>query len=354
MLGTTASLGIAGCLGEDDDPTTEVQTTTAGTDTLRAAFVYHDIIGDLGWQWAHDQGRRAVESEFDWVETTIFQEHDPEGSAPRFAQYAKRGFDIIFATSFDYMDPVASVAPDYPDVIFEHCSGYKQGENLGRYFGRMYEPRYLTGLAAGMVTEAEEIGFVAAFDIPEVIRGINAFALGVAAANPAATVQVTYTGSWNNADAETDATSALLDLGVDVMAQHLNYPTVAQKAADEGIWAIGYNSPMGDLVGENYVTSPIWDWEVYYKQAVEEVYNDSWESDFYWKGLESGIVGLSEWGPKVPESVISEVDAQRQQLINKERDIWAGTPFAEYTERELFREMNQYVDNVTVRTEPGG
>jgi basic membrane protein A len=317
---------------------------------VRAAFVYHDAIGDLGWQWAHDQGRRAVESEFDWIETTIFQKDDPDGSARRFAQYAQRGFDIIFATSFDYMDPVASVAPDYPDVVFEHCSGYKERENMGRYFGRMYEPRYLTGIAAGMLTEKDEIGYVAAFEIPEVIRGINAFGRGVSSVNPAATINVEYTQSWNEAQVEIESANRLLDLGVDVMSQHQNYPTVAETAADAGIWAFGYNSPMGELVGENYVTSPIWNWGVFYKQAVQEVFDGTWEADSYWRGLESGIVDLSEWGPNVPQSAINQIEAKRKELENGETTVWAGTQFEGNSDEELFKEMTAYVDNVSVGT----
>jgi basic membrane protein A len=246
------------------------------------------------------------------------------------------------------MDPVASVAPEFPDVKFEHCSGYREGENMGRYFGRMYQARYLSGIAAGLLTEEAHLGYVAAFPIPEVIRGINAFALGVASVADEATVQVSYTNTWNDAAIESDVAGTLIDAGVDVVAQHQNYPAAAQTASDAGIWALGYNSPMGDLVGENYVTSPIWNWTVFYREAVKQVYEGTWEADFFWKGLDSGTVGLSDWGPKVPQSVRTQVSQERDRIAAGDTDIWEGTRFDTYSDGELFREMEQYVDNVTV------
>lgn len=349
-LASTVTLGVAGCLGSGEEPTTETptQTTQNADNAVRAAFVYHDVVGDFGWQWAHEQGRRQIESEFDWLETEIFEKCDPTGSERRFEQYAERGFDIIFATSYDYMDPVASVAPEFPEVKFEHCSGYKERENMGRYFGRMYQARYLSGIAAGLLTEEDHIGYVAAFPIPEVIRGINSFALGVASVDEEATVQVSYTDTWNDAAIESSAAETLLDAGVDVIAQHQNYPAAAQTASEAGIWALGYNSPMGDLVGENYVTSPIWNWAVFYRDAVTEVYEGTWEADFFWKGLESGLVGLSDWGPNVPEAVKTQVNQEREQIVGDDTDIWEGTQFETYSDAELHQEMESYVDNVVI------
>lgn len=348
-LALTATVGLAGCLGSEPESTAETPvTTTSESDekTVRAAFVYHDIVGDFGWQWAHEQGRRQIDDEFDWLETEIFEKCEAKGSEPRFEQYAQRGFDIIFATSYDYMDPVANVAPNFPDVKFEHCSGYKERENMGRYFGRMYQARFLSGIAAGLLTEAESIGYVAAYPIPEVIRGINAFALGVSAVVEDATVRVSYTNTWNDAGKESDAAENLIDAGVDVMSQHQNYPAAAVTASDAGIWALGYNSPMGDLVGDKYVTSPIWNWEVFYRKAVLEVYQRSWEADFFWKGINSGIVDLSDWGPNVPDEVIERVDQERQRIEEGEIDIWADTAFASYSDAELYQSMDSYVKNV--------
>lgn len=353
-IASSATVGLAGCLGSQTVPstaTTTATTTSADSETVRAAFVYHDVVGDFGWQWAHEQGRRTIEAEFEWLATEIFEKSDPTESERRFEQYAQRGFDIIFATSYDYMDPVYSVAPDFPDVKFEHCSGYKERENMGRYFGRMYQPRFLSGIAAGLLTEQDDIGYVAAYPIPEVIRGINAFALGIAEVAQDATVRVHYTNTWSDATIESDAAETLMGDGSDVIAQHQNYPAAAQRASEAGIWAIGYNSPMGDIVGENYVTSPIWDWSVFYRDAVTQVYNERWEPDFFWKGLESGIVGLSDWGPNVPTSVIDQVKEERERILNGDQAIWAGTAYESATDAELYTEMNDYVDNVVVDSE---
>lgn len=354
-IGTLSTVGVAGCIGNPDPSNDSGEnhstSTTSGSGAneaaVRAAFVYHDSVGDFGWQWAHDQGRRAIDAEYDWLETEFYDNIAHTGSKPRFAQVAERGFDVIYGTSFGYMDPMYAVAPDYPDVVFENCSGYKERENLGRYFGRMYQPRYLTGVAAGLLTETNDIGYVAAFPISEVIRGINAFALGAASVNENATVQVKYTDTWNDAGVERTTATQLIEEGVDVMAQHQNYPAAADTASKAGIWATGYNSSMSEYVGENYVTSPIWNWEVFYRQSVETVFNDTWTADFYWMGLNSGIVDLSEWGPKVPNIVKETVATRRDEIERDERDVWAGSKFTDYDDKELFRSVSSYVDNVT-------
>nr|WP_235272144.1 BMP family ABC transporter substrate-binding protein [Halanaeroarchaeum sulfurireducens] len=317
-----------------------------GETDVRAAFVYHDVVGDFGWQWAHDQARRRVEREFDWLETRIFDNLQPKNSQPEFRQYAERGFDVIFGTSYGYMDPMYDVAPEYPNVAFEQCSGYKQRENMGRYFGRMYQPRYLAGVAAGLLTEEGTLGYVAAFPNSEVVRGINAFALGASSVNDDVTVRVRYTDTWNDTETERRTAKQLIDTGVDVMGQHQNFPAAAETAAEAGIWAIGYNSPMGDYVGENYVTSPIWHWDVFYRQAVQDVRNGTWKADSYWKGLNAGIVDLSDWGPKVPDEVIATVEQKRTQIETGELDVWADTRFGSFDDEELFMGVESYVDSV--------
>lgn len=355
ILGTAGPIGLAGCVGGGDDrnSTTDSDVGTSATsengnegEGVRAVFVYHDAVGDFGWQWAHDQGRRTIEEEFDWLDTVVFDNTPAESSRPRFRQYAERGFDVIFGTSWGYMDPMYDVAPEYPDAKFEHCSGVKQRENMGRYFGRMYQPRYLTGVAAGLLTETKELGYVAAFPISEVIRGINAFALGAAAVDEEVTVHVEYTETWNDAAIESRAAENLIQRGVDLMAQHQNYPAAAEAANDAGIWATGYNSPMGELVGEHYVTSPIWNWDVFYREAIQEVRTGTWESDFYWEGLNSGVVDLDGWGPNVPEDVQTTVAEKRAAIEVGDLDVWAGSDFESDTDEELFEAVDGYVDAV--------
>src|SRR6056297_1884460 len=272
---------------------------------FKVAFVYIGIPGDLGWTYEHDRGREyMVEQLGDAVETTYI-ENVPEGpdAARIMRQYAQQGYDMIFATSFGYMDPMLEVAQEFPDVYFEHCSGYKTNENMSTNFGRRYQPRYLSGLVAGNATETNVIGYVAAFPIPEVIRGINGFTLGVKEVNPDATVKVVWTNTWYDPVKEREAAVALLDSGADVIAQHQD-TTEPQKAAEErGEVSIGYDSDMGQFVGDTVLTSPIWNFGPYYTRVVREAMNGEWETHQFWGGIDTDIVKLAEMSPRVPQDI---------------------------------------------------
>jgi basic membrane protein A len=299
--------------------------TSAEDEPLQAAFVYIGAPGDLGWTYEHDQGRKAVEEAFGDRVETAYIEDVPEGpdSARVIRQYAQEGYDMIFATSFGYMDHMYEVAEEFPNVIFEHCSGYKTRDNMATYFGRMYQPRYLSGLVAGKMTEANSIGYVAAFPIPEVIRGINAFTLGVLEANPDAEVRVVWTNTWYDPVVEREAAVALLDQGVDIIAQHQD-TTEPQKAAQErGALSIGYDSDMRSFVGDTVLTSPVWQWGVYYEDTIGAALNDSWETHQYWGGIEDDVVALAEYSPKVPQDVRDLVESERQRILG-DWDVFCG------------------------------
>ena len=214
---------------------------------VKAAFVYVSPVGDAGWTLAHDNARLAVD-ELDYVETA-YTESVPEGAdAERtISQYVRQGYNLIFTTSFGYMDPTITVAAGSPDVTFMHCSGFKTADNVGTYFGRMYQPRYLSGMIAGKMTESNVLGYVAAHPIPEVIRGINAFALGARAVNPDVKVHVVWTQTWYDPAKEREAAESLLDVGADVIAQHQDTPAPQQAAEKRGNYSIGYNSDMTEL-----------------------------------------------------------------------------------------------------------
>ena len=224
----TALLLIAALSAEGNKDTMDTM------DTFKVAFVYIGPPGDLGWTYMHDLGRlEMMEALGDDVEVT-FIENVPEGpdAARIIRQYAVNGYDMIFTTSFGYMDPTLEVAMEFPDVYFEHCSGYKTADNMSTYFGRMYQPRYLSGIVAGSKTSSDIIGYVAAFPIPEVIRGINAFTLGVQSVKPDAEVRVVWTNTWYDPVKEREAAVALLDAGADIIAQHQD-TTEPPKAAME-------------------------------------------------------------------------------------------------------------------------
>jgi basic membrane protein A len=217
-----------------------------------------------------------------------------------------------------------AVANENPNGIFEHNSGFKTAENMATYFGRIYQPRYLSGLVAGSMTEANLIGYVAAHPIPEVIRGINAFALGVREANPDAEVRVVWTNTWYDPVKEREAAEALLDEGADIIAQHQD-TTEPQKAAKErGLLSIGYDSDMGQFVGDSVLTSPIWNWGVYYVDTVQSMLDGNWETHEYWGGLADDVVQLAPLSPKVPDDVKATVEAAKQKIVSGEWDVFCG------------------------------
>ncbi len=284
---------------------------------LKIAFVYIGPPGDMGWTYEQERGRLAVQKKFGDKIETKYIENVPEGpDAERIIrQYATAGFDMIFTTSFGYMDPTLAVAKDFPNVIFEHCSGYKTAPNMATYFGRIEEARYLTGIIAGRMTKSNVIGYVAAFPIPEVVRGINGFTLGVRSVNPAAQVKVVWTNTWYDPVKEREAAVALLDAGADIIAQHQD-TTEPQKAAQErGKFSIGYDSDMGKFVGDTVLASATWNWETYFTQTIQAALDGKWKTHAYWGGLKDNIVQLSSISPRVPASVRNEVEAARKKIL---------------------------------------
>jgi len=282
---------------------------------MKVGFVYVSPIGDAGYSYAHDLGRQAVEA-MDGV-TTSYVESVPEGpDAERvMLNMARKGFDVIFATSYGYMDPMLKVAKQFPKVAFLHCSGFKMAENMGNYFGRMYQARYLAGMVAGSMTKSKVLGYVAAFPIPEVIRGINAFTLGAQAVNPEVTVRVVWTKTWYDPATEKEAAKSLLDVGADVIAQHQDSPGPQEAAEEKGVYSIGYNSDMAQFAPKAHLTAPVWNWGPYYVKVVEAVRNGTWKAESVWPGLADGIVGLAPFGPMVPQEVQDKVAAAKAEIV---------------------------------------
>ena len=293
---------------------------------LQVAFIYIGQPGDLGWTYEHEQGRLMVEEELGDQVDTFTVPDVPEGpdAEKSIRDVVNQGADMVFTTSFGYMDPTLTVAQDNPEVVFEHCSGFKTNDNMSTYFGRIYQPRYLSGLVAGSMTENNQIGYVAAFPIPEVIRGINAFTLGVREVNPEATVQVVWTNTWYDPVKEREAAQALLDQGVDMIAQHQD-TTEPQKAAQEaGALSIGYDSDMQQFVGDTVLTSPVWNWGTYYVDTIQNVLDGSWETHQFWGGLESEVVKLADFSDRVPEDVRTLVEEERTRITDTDWDVFCG------------------------------
>ncbi len=295
---------------------------------LKIAFVFVGPINDNGWTQAHYEGGVvAVKKAFgDKVQITYI-ENVPEGapSLNVFNSLASRGFKLIYATSFGYMNQMLQSAKSHPNTIYEMCAGYELAPNLGEYFGRMYEPRFLSGLIAGAMTKTNKIGFVAAYAIPEVIRGIDAFTLGVGAVNPKATVHVVWTYSWYDPPVEKEAALSLINSGCDVIAQHQDSPAAVQAAESKGVYAIGYDSPnMGKFGPHAYLTSPIWNWAAFYVPNVKSVLDGTWKSESYWGGMKDGIVKLAPMSKLVPVGVQKLVNAMANEIKNGDFHVFEG------------------------------
>lgn len=271
---------------------------------IKTGFVYVGPVGDAGWTYAHDEGRKEMEK-LSFVEPSTYIESVPEGaeSARVINGLVRKGHNLIFTTSFGYMDATIDVARRNPDVVFMHCSGFKSAENVGNYFGRMYEPRYLSGIIAGKMTKSNVIGFVGAFPIPEVIRGINAFTLGVRSVNPKAEIKVVWTQTWFNPGIERDAADSLLDVGADVLAMHQDAPATLQAAEARGAYVVGYNSDMRKFAPNAFLTAPVWNWGALYTKVASAVADGTWKSESIWWGMKEGLVELAPMSDKIPADV---------------------------------------------------
>ena len=294
---------------------------------ITAAFILVGPVGDAGWNWAHDQGRQYAAAETG--ATALFVESVPE-VAEDFKSVAidfieNEGADVIFGTSFGYMDPMLELADEYPDVVFEHASGFKMNDsNFGNFFGRMYQPRYLSGLAAGATTESGNIGYVAAFPIPEVIRGINAFTLGVRATNPDAQVHVNWTFTWFDPPVEGDTAKALLEAGADVIAMHQDSTAAGTAAQDAGARWVAYNSDMSVFAPDAWITAPVWNWGPRYAAIINAVADGSYSPGAYWGGMDDGIVGLAPLADDVPADVVALIDSASESIASGSWDVFTG------------------------------
>lgn len=231
---------------------------------------------------------------------------------------------MIFATSFGFGEYVHKAAAEYPQIKFAHCSGSRTADNVSCYFGRMYEARYLTGIVAGLKTTANRIGYVAAFPIPECIRGINAFTLGVKSVNPDAVVHVRWSNSWDNSEEDRYKAEELLMLGCDIVTQHLDSVSVHLAAQNKGAFSIGYNFPTPDVAPGSYLTSACFNWEVFVIDEVQRYLEGNWESRFYWEGLESGIIDISPLSKLCNPGTKKAVENARQEIISGTLNIFSG------------------------------
>ena len=286
------------------------------TAETKAGFVYVGPVGDHGWSYQHDQGRQAVEKALG-VKTTFVESVSEGADAERvIRQLAAAGNDIIFTTSFGYMNPTLKVAKKFPKVKFEHATGYKRAKNVSTYSSRFYEGRAILGTIAGKMTKSNIIGYVASFPIPEVIRGIDAMTIAARKVNPDVKVKVVWVNSWFDPGKEGDAAKALIDQGADIITQHTDSPAPLQVAEKRGVYAFGQASDMKAFAPKAQLTAIVDNWADYYISRVKAVQDGTWKSTDTWGGLKSGMVKMAPYGDAVPEDVRKMADEVKQAIID--------------------------------------
>ncbi|WGL15180.1 BMP family ABC transporter substrate-binding protein [Microbulbifer bruguierae] len=328
---TTAFL--SGCSKPEVD-TAEVKTespqesvaSVTGQEPLKVGFVYVGPTGDAGWTYSHDKARQFMQAELgDKVKTTYVESVAEGADSERVInQLAKSGHQLIFTTSFGYMNPTLKVAKRYPDVKFEHSTGYKRADNVGTYFDRAYEGRYLTGMVAGLMTKNDTLGYVASFPIPEVVRGINAFTLGAQAVNPDVKVKVVWVSTWYDPGKEREAAETMILQGADVLTQHTDSPGVINAAEAQGVYAIGYHSDMSEYGKTAHLTATVHNWGPLYTRKAQAVLDGDWESEAFWGGFADETLSLAPFNDAVPEDVRSRVEAAKAALIAGELHPFHG------------------------------
>jgi len=329
-------------------------------DKTKVGFIYVGPVGDGGWTYEHNQGRLAVEEHFGDKVEPVFQESVPEGADAERAltQMALGGADLIFTTSFGYMDPTINVAAKFPNVKFEHATGYKRSDNVSTYSARFYEGRAVQGHIAGRMTKTNKIGYIASFPIPEVIRGINSAYIHAKKVNPDVEFSVVWAYTWFDPAKEADAATALIEQGADVILQHTD-STAPHAAAEQAgnVITFGQASDMGEYAPMPRVSSIIDNWAPYYIARTQAVIDGTWESVDTWDGIGPGMVGIGEITDAVPADVKAEAEALRDAIaagdyhpftgpLNKaDGSVWLAE--GEVADDGTLAGMDFYVEGIT-------
>ncbi|MRX50859.1 BMP family ABC transporter substrate-binding protein [Paracoccus sp. S-4012] len=333
----------------------------AQDEPLKVGFIYVGPVGDGGWSYQHDQGRQAIEAEYgDRVQTTYI-ESVPEGADAERAltQLALAGNKLIFATSFGFMDAVINTAAKFPDVRFEHATGYTRADNVATYDARFYEGRAVIGTIAGRMTKSNKIGYIGSFPIPEVVQGINSSFIHARKVNPDVEMRVVWASSWFDPAKEADAAAALIAEGVDVILQHTDSTAPQAKAQEAGIIAFGQASDMAAFKPTPRVSSIIDNWAPYYVERVGQVLDGTWEPHAVWLGIGDGAVEIGEITEAVPPEVKAEAEALRDRIgageyhpftgpLNKQDgSVWLAE--GETASDKDLASMNFYVEGITAQ-----
>lgn len=297
-------------------------------ENLKVGLVYIGDVVDGGYTYAHHQGILKMQEELGLSDDQlVIKTNVAEGSGDEAAvlELIEAGCQIIFGNSFGYMNAFNELAEEYPEIIFSHCSGYMANDvNFNNYFGAIYQARYLSGIAAGLKTQSNKIGYVAAMSNPEVDGGCNAFALGVQKVNPDATVYIQYTNSWYDPTLERQTAEALLDFGCDVIAQHVDTAMPQLAAQERGVWGCGYNADMTKDAPEGHLVAPIWNWDAVYTQEVQSVIDGTWAPENLFLDMADGLIGLSPISKNVAEGTAELIEEEQTKIVNREFDVFEG------------------------------
>lgn len=297
---------------------------------LKVGFVYVSPVGEAGWSFQHDLGRREMERALGAkVKTTVVEAVAEGADSERVMRdLAAQGHQLIFATSFGYLEPALRVAAEFPQVKFEHAGGYKTAANLNTYNARYYEARYLAGWLAGKASKSGIAGYVAGFPVPEVVQGINAFAIGMREANPKAQVRVLWLNAWFDPAREREAAQALINQGADVLTNHSGSPAVplAAQAAfkDKGVRVIAYQSDMRAFAPDAQLAAVTHHWGGYYTQVAQSAIDGRWQAKPVWAGMKDGLVQLSAIDPSLPKELRAQLEARRKAVVAGKLQPFSG------------------------------
>jgi simple sugar transport system substrate-binding protein len=330
-----ATAALVGCGKKDEAvmPAVQPASTPASAaeapkkaEPLKVAFAYVGPVGDAGWTYAHDNGRKAVEAEFGDKVVTTFVENAPESAdAERVIRdLVGQGNKLVFGTTFGYMEPMLKVAADSKDVKFEHATGYKTAENMRTYDSRTYEGAYMAGVIAGSMTKSNTLGVVASIPIPEVIRNINSFTLGAQSVNPKVKTKVVWINKWFDPPKEGEGAQSLISGGADVLFQNTDSSAVLQKAEEKGKFAFGWDSDMSKFGPNAHLASAVINWGPYYKKAVKDALDGTWSTGGVWWGVKEGAIDLVSISDKVPAEVKDKVAKVKAGLTDGSFAIWKG------------------------------
>ncbi|MFM9879026.1 MAG: BMP family ABC transporter substrate-binding protein [Burkholderiaceae bacterium] len=333
-----AAAALAGC-GKTEAPAplpAPVAAAPAKPAALKIAFAYVGPVGDGGWSFAHDNGRKAIEAEFGDKVVTKYVESVPESAdAERVIRdLTREGNTLIFGTTYGYMESMLKVAADHPGVKFEHATGFKTAPNMRNYDSRTYEGAYMAGLIAGKMTQSGTLGVVGSVPIPEVVRNINSFTLGAQSVNPNIKTRVVWVNEWFNPGKETEAATALINGGADVLFQNTDSPAVLKTAQEKGKRAFGWDSDMTAYGPKAHLGSAIINWGPYYIKATRDALEGKWSSGSAWWGVKEGAIDLVSIAADVPEDTKKRVEQVKAGLKDGSFVIWKG-PISDNTGKEL-------------------